>query len=71
MRGNSDALISQKIRVAFEVPLAEGPEISYPIALVKDGRNPVGAAKFLTLVTSSEGRAIFVKYGFLLTPGKK
>ena len=37
----TDALISKKVRVVFEVPLAEGPKISYPVALVKDGRRSV------------------------------
>ncbi|MEI6861538.1 MAG: molybdate ABC transporter substrate-binding protein, partial [Verrucomicrobiota bacterium] len=64
----TDALISKKVRVAFEVPLAEGPKISYPVALAKTGKNPAGAAKFLALLASPEGKAIFQKYGFIATP---
>lgn len=66
----TDALISKKVRVAYEVPLADGPEISYPVALVKDGKNPTGAAKFLALLASPEGRAVFAKFGFLPAPAK-
>ncbi|HET9768796.1 MAG TPA: molybdate ABC transporter substrate-binding protein, partial [Thermoanaerobaculia bacterium] len=31
---HSDAAISKKVRVAFEVPAAEGPKISYPVAVL-------------------------------------
>lgn len=66
----TDALISKKVRVAFEVPLADGPVISYPVALVKDGKNPAGAGKFLALLASPEGRAVIAKFGFLPAPAK-
>jgi molybdate transport system substrate-binding protein len=67
----TDALISKKVRVAFEVPLADGPVISYPVALVKAGKNPAGAAKFLELLDSPEGRAVFAKYGFRPAAGTR
>jgi len=64
----TDALISRTVRVAYEIPAADGPRISYPVALVKDARNPAGAARFLTLLTSAEGRAVFASYGFVPQP---
>lgn len=64
----TDALISKSVRIAYEVPRARGPPISYPIALVRGGPDPVAAARFLALVESSRGKAIFTKYGFLLQP---
>ena len=67
----TDALNSKKVRVAYEVPAADGPVISYPVALVKDGKNLAGAARFLTLLASPEGRAVFVKFGFLVAPEPK
>jgi molybdate transport system substrate-binding protein len=60
----TDALISRKVKVAYEVPAAEGPHISYPVAIVKGGKNPTGAARFLARLTSAEGRAVFAKFGF-------
>jgi len=33
-----DALAPKKVKIAFEVPPAEGPVISYPFALVKGRR---------------------------------
>jgi molybdate transport system substrate-binding protein len=64
----TDALISRKVRVACEISAADGPRISYPVALIKDGKNPAGAARFLALLTSDEGRAVFAKYGFVPQP---
>ena len=64
----TDALISKKVKVAYEVPPADGPRISYPVALVKGGKNPAGAAPFLARLTSAEGRAVFAKFGFVPQP---
>jgi molybdate transport system substrate-binding protein len=61
----TDALISKKVKVAWEIPVAEGPRISYPVALVKGGKNSAGAARFVAWLTSAEGKAVFAKYGFL------
>jgi molybdate transport system substrate-binding protein len=67
----TDALISKKVRVALEVPVSDGPVISYPVALVKAGKNPASAAKFLALLDSPEGRAVFAKYGFRPAAGTR
>lgn len=64
----TDALISKKVKVAHEVPAADGPRISYPVAIVKDGKNPTGAAQFLARLTSPAGRAVFSKFGFSPQP---
>ena len=39
----TDAAISKKVRVVFEVPVGEGPKITYPVALVKDAPQPEAA----------------------------
>jgi len=64
----TDALISKKVRVAYEVPAASGPKISYPIALVKGGKNPDEAKKFLAFLATPGARTVFVKFGFIVTP---
>lgn len=64
----TDALISRKVRVACEIPAADGPRIAYPVAVVKGGKNPAGAAQFLARLTAAEGRAVFAKFGFLPKP---
>jgi len=61
----TDALISKQVRIAFEVPAAEGPRISYPLAVIKDAKAAEAARKFAAYLGSAEGRAIFAKYGFL------
>ena len=64
----TDALISKKVKIAFEVSGPDAPAISYPVALVKGGKNPAGAAQFLARLTSPEGRAVFAKFGFTPQP---
>jgi molybdate transport system substrate-binding protein len=64
----TDALISKKVKVAYEVTVTEGPKISYPLAVVKDSKNAEAARKFAAHLGSAEARAIFIKYGFLTAP---
>jgi molybdate transport system substrate-binding protein len=64
----TDALLSKKVKIACEVGVAEGPKISYPLAVVKDGKQPDAARKFVAYLTSAEARAVFAKYGFLPAP---
>ncbi len=64
----TDALISKKVKVAYEVAVAEGPNISYPLAVVKGSKNDEAARKFVAFLASSEARSIFAKYGFLSAP---
>lgn len=61
----TDALISKKVRVAWAVPAEEGPRISYPVAIVKDGAHPKAAKRFAAYLASEPARETFVKYGFL------
>ena len=64
----TDALISKKVKIAFEVGLAEGPKISYPLAVVKDSKHAAAARKFTAYLAGPEARAVFLKYGFLPAP---
>lgn len=62
----TDAAISKKVKVAYEIPRAEGPAISYPMAVIKDSRQPDAAKAFLGyLVTDAAGK-IFERYGFIV-----
>lgn len=61
----TDALISKKVKIAIEVPLAEGPAITYPAAVIKDTRNPEASKKLVVWLAGPEARAVFAKYGFL------
>ena len=62
----TDAAISKRAKIAYEVPPAEGPDISYPMALVKDSKQPEAAKKFLDYLSSEEAGQVFTRYGFLL-----
>jgi molybdate transport system substrate-binding protein len=67
----TDAAISKKVKIAFEVPAKEGPKISYPMALLKDSPEPAAAARFLDFLNSEEAGSIFRKYGFIVLPALK
>ena len=61
----TDALISNRIKVAYEVPVTEGPKILYPVALIKDSESSKAARKFLDFLESPQAAAIFAHYGFI------
>jgi molybdate transport system substrate-binding protein len=60
----TDALISKKVTIAFEVPGARGPAISYPFAVVKGAPHEAAARSFLKHLSSKEARAVFARHGF-------
>jgi len=62
----TDAAISKKVKVAFQVPVEEGPEISYPVALVSGTENEAAARRFVQYLASEEAKATFRRFGFLV-----
>lgn len=62
----TDAGVSKKVKVAYDVPAADAPVISYPMALVKDSKQPDAAKKFLNYLNSPAAGDIFKKFGFAL-----
>jgi molybdate transport system substrate-binding protein len=62
----TDARTSAKVRVAYEVPRAEGPRIAYPFAVVAGTRHPEAARRFLAYLESPAAAAVFERYGFIL-----
>lgn len=64
----TDALISRKVKIAWEIPSAAGPVISYPLALVKDAPHPDAARRLAAHLASPEAAAVFQKHGFLPAP---
>ncbi len=61
----TDALHSKKVKIAYEVPVAEGPAIAYPIALVQDSKHAAAAKKFLEYLGEPSSLKTFEKYGFI------
>ena len=62
----TDANISKKVKVAYEIPAKEGPAISYPVAVVKESRNIESARKLVDYLDSSDTTPVFEKYGFIV-----
>jgi len=61
----TDALISKKVKVAYEVPIADGPAIAYPAALIQGSKHTAAAKKFLEYLSEPSSLKTFEKYGFL------
>jgi molybdate transport system substrate-binding protein len=60
----TDALISKRTKIAYEVPVADGPPISYPIAVIRDSQSIEEATKAEDFLASAQAMKIFQKYGF-------
>ena len=54
--------MARRVRVVMQVPL--DVQISYPIAVVADTRNPEVAQQFIEFVNSPQARAILKRHGF-------
>jgi molybdate transport system substrate-binding protein len=61
----TDAAISKKVRIAFEVSSGDAPPIRYPAAIVKDSKRIEAARKFLQYLESDDAEKIFKKFGFI------
>ena len=62
----TDAGISKKVKIIYEVPTNAAPAIRYPLALVKDSKQPAAAKKFLNYLDSPAAGDIFRQFGFTL-----
>jgi molybdate transport system substrate-binding protein len=61
----TDARSSKKVKIAYEVPVAEGPVIAYPAALVQGPKHAQAAKKFLEYLDEPGSLKTFEKYGFI------
>jgi molybdate transport system substrate-binding protein len=64
----TDARLSRKVRVAYEVALGEGPAIHYPMAVVKDSKQLDAARRFLDHLASADAGRVFERFGFIVRP---
>jgi molybdate transport system substrate-binding protein len=62
----TDAAISKKVKIAYEVPLGDGPKISYPMAMMKDSHQAQAAAQFLKYLDSDAAGKVFETNGFIV-----
>lgn len=62
----TDAAVSKKVKIVYEVPIDKGPKITYPVAIVKESKHKDAARDFMSYVQSSTAKAAFKKYGFVV-----
>jgi molybdate transport system substrate-binding protein len=62
----TDALTSRNVKVAVEIPAAEGPKISYELAILKRSRQVDEARRFAEYLASASARRSFEKFGFIV-----
>ena len=62
----TDAAISKKVKIVYEVPIDKGPKITYPVAIVKESKRKDAARDFMSYVQSPAAKDAFKKYGFVV-----
>jgi molybdate transport system substrate-binding protein len=62
----TDAAVSKKIKIVYEVPVDKGPKIIYPVAVVKESKRKEAARDFLNYVQTAASKDLFKKYGFVV-----
>jgi molybdate transport system substrate-binding protein len=60
----TDAAISKSVKIVYEVPRADGPDIRYPVAVTKTSEHPEEAKRFLEYIESQKAARVFERYGF-------
>jgi molybdate transport system substrate-binding protein len=65
----TDAAISKRVKVAFEVPREQGPPIVYPLAPLASSKKPA-TADLVRRLTSERAREVYRRFGFLTLPEK-
>ena len=62
----TDAGSSKRVKTVFEVPIGKGPEIVYPVAILKESKSKAVAKEFLNVMVSPSGADVFKRYGFVV-----
>lgn len=61
----TDLIGSRGAVLALSIPVADGPRIVYPAAVIRGGRNRENATRLLAWLRSADAGAIFASAGFL------
>jgi len=61
----TDLDAAHRTSLALAIPLAEGPRIIYPAAVIRSGRNRGGATRLLAWLRGTEAAGIFKGAGFI------
>ena len=62
----TDAAISKKVRIAYQIPAEDSPAIRYPMAVLREAKHPESARKFLQYLDSEAAAKIFERFGFIV-----
>lgn len=62
----TDAAISKNVMIVFEVPLADGPAIRYPAAVVQESAHQDAAKRFLDYLATDDAGSVFRQFGFIV-----
>jgi len=62
----TDAAISKRVKVAYDIPEKDTPKISYPVAVTRESKNADAAKAFVQYLSGEESLAVFKKFGFLV-----
>lgn len=66
----TDVTAAARAVVAVAIPVADGPRIVYPAAVMSSSRAPEAAARFLAFLRGETATAIFVRHTFLPATGR-
>lgn len=64
----TDAMTTSQVKIAYAVPVAEGPKISYPFAILKSTTSPESSQQALTYLTSANAQQAYRDSGFIALP---
>jgi molybdate transport system substrate-binding protein len=62
----TDAAVSMKVKIAYEVPIEKGPKITYPVAIVRESKRKEAARDFMGYLASTAAKDVFKKHGFVV-----
>jgi molybdate transport system substrate-binding protein len=62
----TDAAVSKKVKIVYEVPIDKGLKLTYPVAIIKESKHKDAARDFLNYLQTSGSKDLFKKYGFVV-----
>lgn len=63
----TDAKVSDKVKVVASAPENSHKPVVYPVAVIKSSQNIDAAKEFLQFISGDKGKAVFEKFGFHMT----
>ena len=62
----TDAIISKRVKTAYQVPSVDNPDIRYPMAVLKESKQQKAAKDFVKFLASEDAAQIFESFGFVI-----